>query len=217
MIHPHTRLQYIDDHKGYGVFATRFLPKGTITYVKDSLEMEISPMAYRNHDPEMRAAIEKYSYIDERGYRIVSWDFAKYVNHCCHCNTMSTGYGFEIAIRDIQPGEEITDEYGLFNLTEPMPLQCANKGCRGTLRPEDFEQYYPQWDQQLRRALPQIWQVEQPLAALLDDATKAAIDAFLHHPKAYRSVYQLKANALIAYTDDEGVSHNGFTPYQHVS
>jgi len=50
-------LQYIDDHKGYGVFATRFLPEGTITYVKDSLEMEISPKAYRNHDPEMRAAI----------------------------------------------------------------------------------------------------------------------------------------------------------------
>lgn len=200
MIHPHTQLQYIDDHKGYGVFATRFLPKGPITYVKDSLEMEISPDTYRNHNPEMQAAIEKYSYIDERGYRIVSWDFAKYVNHCCNCNTMSTGYGFEIAIRDIQPGEEITDEYGLFNLTQPMDLQCAHDCCRKQLRPEDFEQYYKAWDLKLRDALPQIWQVEQPLAALLDDGTKIGVNAFLNNPEVYRSVYQLKAQSLETYT-----------------
>ncbi|MEQ8703371.1 MAG: SET domain-containing protein [Phaeodactylibacter sp.] len=199
MIHPHTQLQYIDDHKGYGVFATQFLPKGTITYVKDSLEMEISPDAYRNHNPEMQTAIEKYSYTDERGYRIVSWDFAKYVNHCCNCNTMSTGYGFEMAIRDIQPGEEITDEYALFNLTQSMDLQCAHDCCRGQLRPEDFDLYYKNWDLKLREALPLIWQVKQPLAALLDAGLKDDVDAFLNNPEAYRSVYQLKARALKAY------------------
>lgn len=57
------------------MFATRFLPKGTITYVKDSLEMEISPEICRNHNPEMQAAIEKHSCIDEHRHRIVGQGF----------------------------------------------------------------------------------------------------------------------------------------------
>ncbi|HMN90955.1 MAG TPA: SET domain-containing protein-lysine N-methyltransferase, partial [Saprospiraceae bacterium] len=80
MLHPHTELRFIGTGVGYGVFATSYIPQGTITYVKDSLELEVSPEAYRLHPPAMQAVIEKYSYIDERGYRIISWDFAKYIN-----------------------------------------------------------------------------------------------------------------------------------------
>src|SRR5690606_207308 len=120
MLHPKTELRYISDHVGYGVLATDLIPEGSIVYVKDSLELEISPTDYLIHSEETKEVIDKYSYIDERGYRIISCDFAKYVNHCCNCNTISTGYGFEIAIRDIKPGEQITDEYGIFNLDSEM-------------------------------------------------------------------------------------------------
>ena len=91
MIHPKTELKMINPIVGYGVFATEFIPQGTIVYVKDSLELEISPTDFTTHSQEMQDVIEKYSYIDERGYRIISWDFAKYVNHCCNFNTISTG------------------------------------------------------------------------------------------------------------------------------
>ena len=107
MIHPNTELKYISDAIGYGVFATEFIPEGTIVYMIDGLEQIIKPSEYAEHCPDIRSVIDKYAYIDEKGNRIVSWDFAKYVNHCCNCNTISTGYGFEIAIRDIQKGEEI--------------------------------------------------------------------------------------------------------------
>lgn len=43
MIHPKTELRYINDTVGYGVFATDRIPKGTIVYVKDSLEITVSP------------------------------------------------------------------------------------------------------------------------------------------------------------------------------
>ena len=43
MIHPNTELRFINPVVGYGVFATDFIPEGTITYVKDSLELEVSP------------------------------------------------------------------------------------------------------------------------------------------------------------------------------
>jgi uncharacterized protein len=116
MIHPNSRIQFISDNVGCGVFATAFIPKGTIVYVKDFMELTITPEQYEKLPHVLQEKVEKYSYIENQGNRIVSWDHGKYVNHCCDCNTISTGYGFEIAIRDIHPGEEITDEYGLFNV-----------------------------------------------------------------------------------------------------
>jgi hypothetical protein len=153
MIHPKTELKFINETVGYGVFATESIPEGTIVYVKDSLELVVSPTDYLLHNAEMQEVIEKYSYIDEQGNRIISWDFAKYVNHCCNCNTISTGYGFEIAIRDIAAGEQITDEYGIFNLEKEMSLVCGVSGCRKTIRPDDFDRYYQQWDEKIKKSI----------------------------------------------------------------
>jgi len=192
MIHPLTELRYINDEIGYGVFAKGQIPRGTITYVKDSLEIQISPTDFLLFTPQMQEYIEKYSYIDEVGTRIISWDFAKYVNHCCQCNTISTGYGFEIAIRDIQPGEQITDEYGLFNIEQPIPLNCGNVECRRVVRPEDVDVYYQEWDEKVKNALIRLFEVDQPLLPLIDEATRKEVDAFFADPGAYRSVYHLK-------------------------
>ena len=192
MIHPHTRLQFINEEMGYGVFATHFLPRGTITYVKDSLEMEITPEDFEGYVPEMQEVIEKYSYIDEKGVRIVSWDFAKYVNHCCNCNTMSTGYGFEIAIRDIQPGEEVTDEYGLFNLQWGMQLYCSQPGCRGCVSAEDFPVWGESWDEKAKNSLASLRLVDQPLLPLVDRETRTALEAYLDGKGIYRSVFSLQ-------------------------
>ncbi len=195
MIHPQTELRFIGPEVGYGVFATARIPEGSITYVKDSLELEVSPTDYLLHSPEMQEAIEKYSYIDQRGYRIISWDFAKYVNHCCNCNTMSTGYGFEIAIRDIEPGEQITDEYGIFNLERDFELICGQAGCRRVVRPGDFETYYRDWDAKIVRSLSFLFQAPQPLLSLVDADTRRALDRYFQHPETYRSVYALKYQA----------------------
>jgi hypothetical protein len=196
MIHPQTELRYISDAVGYGVFATTDIPKGTIVYVKDSMELCVSPTDYLMHSPEMQAMIDKYSYIDEAGTRIVSWDFAKYVNHSCKCNTMSTGYGFEIAIRDIQAGEEITDEYGIFNLAKPMEICCCETDCRKVLNPGDFDILYPEWDAKILPALQQLFDVSQPLIGLLDMETRHELDQFYLDNNRYRSVYNLRLRTL---------------------
>ncbi len=196
MIHPKTTLRYINDTVGYGVFATEFIPEGSITYVKDSLETVVSPTDYLMHNQEMQDMIEKYSYTDENGNRIVSWDFAKYVNHCCNCNTISTGYGFEIAIRDIQPGEQITDEYGIFNLEKEMELVCGSKGCRKRIKPDDFDHYYKEWDQKIKKSISKLFVVEQPLLPIIDADTRQELDQFFNNPELYKSVYHLKFQAV---------------------
>lgn len=192
MIHPNTELRFISSEVGYGVFATAFIPKGTITYVKDGLEIEVSPDQYENMAAPLQASVEKYSYIDERGYRIISWDFGKYVNHCCQCNTMSTGYGFEVALRDIFPGEQITDEYGIFNLTEEIPLHCNQVGCRKAVKPSDFDLYYPLWDEKIQAVMPELNKVQQPLWDFLDAKTVGDLSDFQNGLQPYKSVYALR-------------------------
>ncbi len=194
MIHPDIELRYINDEIGYGVFAKKFIPEGTITYIKDSLEIEISPEAYQEHPLVMQQAIEKYSYIDERGYRIVSWDIAKYVNHCCQSNTISTGYGFEFALRDIQPGEQITDEYGIFNLQYEMQVFCGNPNCRKVVRPEDFDNFYKIWDKSIKKSLPRLHDVAQPLLPMMEPELREELDAFFRDQSNYKSVYSLKSS-----------------------
>lgn len=191
-MHPDSEIKYIDDTVGYGVFAKKLIPEGSITYVKDSLEIEVSPADFAKHPKVMQDTIEKYSYIDQNGNRIISWDFAKYVNHCCNCNSMSTGYGFEIALRDIQPGEQITDEYGLFNVTHDIKLVCDQPHCRKNLREDDFDTYYQEWDTKVKKALEKFNDVSQPLKPLIDPKTAEELENYFQSPNQYKSVYTLK-------------------------
>jgi hypothetical protein len=185
MIHPNTELKFISERVGYGVFAASDIPEGTIVYVKDSLELVVSPTDYLMHSEDMKEVIEKYSYIDEKGDRIISWDFAKYVNHCCNCNSISTGYGFEIAIRDIKKGEQITDEYGIFNLDQPMTLVCGEQHCRKEIKPSDFDDYHQEWDEKIRRSIVKLFAVEQPLMPFIDVATREELDELFRNPESY--------------------------------
>ncbi|MET1253699.1 SET domain-containing protein [Aliikangiella maris] len=192
MLHPYTELRYVSPEIGYGVFATCNIPMGTIIYASDDLEICITPDKYTTLDKNHREIVDKYSYIDAKGIRIVSWDHAKYINHSCNCNTMSTGYGFEIAIRDIKADEEITDEYGLFNIEEDTPINCGCINCRKYLYTNDLDTYGNQWDKKVQPALQKVLQVEQPLWYLLDDKIYHQLLGYLAGEVEYRSVIALK-------------------------
>ncbi|MBI5450011.1 MAG: SET domain-containing protein [Gammaproteobacteria bacterium] len=192
MIHPNTELRFVSPEIGYGIFATARIPKGTIVYVKDQLEIELTPRQYTRLDVAHRRLADKFSYIDQRGVRIISWDHAKYVNHNCDCNTMSTGYGFEIALRDIEAGDEVTDEYGLFNIPVELQISCGCFNCRQVLRPDDIDNYHQIWDTMIVSALQEAQEVHQPLWELLDAATRDGVLDYLAGREDYRSVLTLK-------------------------
>jgi uncharacterized protein len=192
MIHPDTELKYINELKGRGIIATNHIPKGTVTYVKDKLEIIIAPDDERQEDPNYKDIIDTYTYTDSDGSKVLSWDTAKYVNHCCQFNTISTGYGFEIAVRDIHTGEELTDDYGLFNLNKEMKLKCNLSPCRKTVNGYDINNYHRQWDNLIKEALQKFNQVKQPLVPYLDPDTIKSLQDFLDHGKNYKSVLELK-------------------------
>lgn len=197
MIHPDTELRQVSPEVGYGVFATAFIPKGTIVYIKDDLELVFKPDDPLRNDPRYKEMIEKYSYTEPNGNMVLSWDIAKFVNHCCNCNIISTGYGFEIAIRDIQKDEEITDEYGLFNSGWEMDLVCSKPGCRGKLAPNDIDENYKKWDTEIKSALQVFTKTDQPLLKYMREKTYTKLKSYLDTGKEYVSVKHLKQKVAV--------------------
>lgn len=192
MIHPDTAIKYVSEQIGLGVFATADIPKGTLVYVRDPLEVKLAPREFNALDAAQKAAVEKYSYVDAQGNLILSWDHAKYMNHSCECNTIGTAYGFEIALRDIEAGEEITTEYGMLNIQLEYEIGCGCRQCRGMLRAGDIDRYHGVWDGWIVEALKQAPRVSQPLWPVMDDATQRELDAYFAGKSVYRPVLTRK-------------------------
>jgi hypothetical protein len=188
MVHPNTEVRVVSPEIGLGVFATKFIPKGTIMYVIDEMELIFPEGHHLLTDEHYRKYIEKFSYTDQNGSRIVSWDYAKYINHYCDRNTISTGYGFEIALRDIQAGEQITDDYGALNIEETMKCYCGKANCRGAIHTDDLLTFADAWDKEILPAIEQLNKVEQPLMYYVDDVTKSNLENFLKTGKNFASV-----------------------------
>lgn len=166
MMHPKTELKLISKEIGYGVVAKEFIPAGTITWVLDDLDREFTPAQYKKMKPIFQEILDTYCYRNNKGNLVLCWDYGRYVNHSFKSNCLSTAYDFEIAIRDIHPGEELTDDYGYLNVSEPF--RGIDEGTRRkTVYPDDLLNHYKTWDRMLLQNFSNITKVEQPLKQLL--------------------------------------------------
>jgi uncharacterized protein len=166
MMHPDTEVRFINEIIGYGVVAKKFIPRGTITWVQDDLDRILTGAEVERMRPEMQQQVDKFSFRNNKGQLVLCWDQAKYVNHSFNATCLSSAYDFEIAVRDIQPGEQLTDDYGYLNITEPFKAVDEGTG-RDTVYPDDLLKYYETWDKQLQEAFQSFEIVEQPLKNLI--------------------------------------------------
>jgi hypothetical protein len=192
MIHPDTAIKFVSEQIGLGVFATADIAKGALVYVRDPLELKLAPREFNALDATQKAAVEKYSYVDAQGNLIVSWDHAKYMNHSCECNTIGTAYGFEIALRDIKAGEELTTEYGVLNIQLEYEIGCGCRQCRGKLCAIDIDRYHQLWDGWIVEALKEIPRSRQPLWPVMDAGIRGEVEACLAGTVDYRPILTRK-------------------------
>lgn len=176
MMHPDTEIRFIDEKIGVGVFATKFIPKGTIVWVADDLDMILEEEYVESLDEMRREIIYKYSYLDSQDRYIVNWDHAKYMNHSFRPNCADTAYELQLAARDIQPGEQLTTDYGVFG--EDEDFECIEEGITRTrVRADDYLHYYQEWDDLARKAFKYFNSVEQPLKYLIRKEFVDKVDA----------------------------------------
>lgn len=187
MIHPSTKLEFISTEKGYGVVATEFIPKGTITWVQDKLDREFTSEDAINLGVEYASIIETYSFRNQQGNFILCWDIGRYVNHSFHSNCLTTPYNFEIAIRDIEKGEELTDDYGYLNISEPF--EAIDEGSeRKIVYPDDLLRFSPVWDEKIGHVFPSIENVNQPLYKFMSFDVKEIVKGILKGERELESV-----------------------------
>jgi hypothetical protein len=113
--------------------------------------------------------IYRYAFVSSHGTWVLCWDHARFLNHSCRANVMSTGWDFDLAIEDIRAGDELTNDYACLNLEEPFECLCGAPDCRRTIRNEDFEERADGWDDRIAAAFSQVLEVPQPLWQLLEN------------------------------------------------
>jgi len=177
MNHPDTELRLIDEQIGRGVFATRFIPKGTVVWTLCKLDICITPEQFALLPSAYHEPIITYSYTDKNGNFMLCWDLGKYTNHSCDPSFLDFGLDSCVAVKDIFPGEELTCDYGSLNRIHKFQCCCKSANCRGEIQNTDALTHYKQWEAILKDTLPYIGKVEQPLYPFIQD--KAHFDAVI--------------------------------------
>lgn len=187
MIHPKTELKFINEVVGYGVVATSFIPAGTITWVLDKFDREFSSKEVEKLEPIYQNILDTYTYRNNKGNFVLCWDLGRFVNHSFNSNCLTTAYDFEIAIRDIHPGEQLTDDYGYLNISEPF--KGIDEGTkRKTVYPDDLVKYYKVWDKKIEKVFSKITEHDQPLKALIHDSLWLKIEDIIKGKKPLDSI-----------------------------
>jgi len=187
MIHPKTELKFINNDIGYGVIATEFIPAGTITWALDKLDREFSPLDFQTMDSIYQDILDTYTFRNNNGNLVLCWDNGRFVNHSFNSNCLSTAYDFEIAIRDIHPGEQLTDDYGYLNVSKPF--RGIDEGTkRKVVYPDDLLKYSKIWDKKLLKVFYKIPKLHQPLKQLISEEIWNEIIAVSEKKKEMESI-----------------------------
>lgn len=188
MIHPHTEVRFINEKIGYGVVATQFIPRGTITWALDKFDRIFTPQQVLQMEAVYQEVIYKYTYRNAAGNHILCWDNARFVNHSSNSNCVTTAYEFELAIRDIYPGEELTDDYGYLNIEAPFEVVPEEGIDRTTVYPDDLIRFHNDWDAKLLNSIVQVNDVNQPLLYLLERDTLEKVNQIVSGKKMMDSI-----------------------------
>ena len=63
-----------------------------------------------------------------------------FFNHSCNPNAGINGQIFLVAMREIEPGEEITFDYAFCELDKPpFKCHCGSQNCRKIIKPLDWK------------------------------------------------------------------------------
>ncbi|MDH4100570.1 MAG: SET domain-containing protein [Nitrospirota bacterium] len=196
MLHPYTELRFVNDQIGHGIFATRFIPRGTVIWVQDNFDRVHTEAEVRAMEPVYQDILEKYSFRDCQGRWVFCWDNTRFINHSFNPNCIATPYQFELAVEDIEAGQEITNDYGFFNIIEPFDCFPEEGSDRTCVMPDDLLRCAEEWDTRLAAAFTRFDKVEQPLSGLIKpefmDKARAIARGEIEHD-SIRTCYYEKA------------------------
>ncbi len=152
MLHPAIKKQQSSVH-GWGLFATEFIPKGTLVWSEDY----DSPRYTFEELVQLPHEVSNLCHVAGGIYIMGSGDSC-YMNHSCNPNAACLGDEALVAIRDIFPGDEVAYDYATSEIDEWLwpdwECRCGAPNCRGVVSVRDclnpaFQELYkghlPSW------------------------------------------------------------------------
>ncbi len=117
--------------EGLGIFALRNFKKGEIV-----LHWNTSHILSKEKIDQMSNKKKKYiSFLDNK--YVIMQEPEKYVNHSCNSNTITKKF-CDIAIKNIQAGEEITTDYNKELISKiSIKCNCGSKKCKKITKKND--------------------------------------------------------------------------------
>jgi len=117
---------------GIGVFADQFIPEGTVVWeFHDGIDHVISPETLMTQSEVVRNEVERLFYLDkDLGVWVVPVGQGCFVNHSDNPNlTHDDGvHAPSVAARDIQLGEELTENYRRYDVASEEGVSEQNTG-----------------------------------------------------------------------------------------
>jgi uncharacterized protein len=118
-----------------GVFATQPIKKKTLI-----LEYDGPRLSKEEADVVYEGRSDTYLFGVGDGTQVIDGhSMAMFVNHSCDPNCETEEYDGRVwiqAMRDINPGEELTYDYCLYDGDDEAPCYCGAKTCRGSMYAE---------------------------------------------------------------------------------
>jgi uncharacterized protein len=120
-----TLLKYSEIH-GLGCFADEDIIKGQLVWRLDpGIDLTFKSSEYENFPDSFKEFLKVYAYSpidDSEKCYILCADHARHMNHSEDPNLMETSEGYNVAIRDIKKGEELTCNYKQFDQEASIKL-----------------------------------------------------------------------------------------------
>jgi SET domain-containing protein len=105
-----------DPNMGLGLFVSEFIPKDAIVWeFIEGVDVKITQEKFNNLNEAQKEYFYKYAWLQEDGYYYSSCDLTNFINHSYTPN-LKVIDDVVIAIRDIQPEEELFENYQEFDL-----------------------------------------------------------------------------------------------------
>ncbi len=131
------------DRGGHSVFAAQCIEKGELIVVWSGMLVNGATL------DTMAQTVRRYSLqVEEDSFLVSLTDCepADYVNHSCDPNAGLSGQIALVALRRIEPGEEVTYDYAMSDGSayDEFHCLCGAENCRGRVRGDDWK-------------LPELW------------------------------------------------------------
>jgi uncharacterized protein len=124
---------------GRGLFAVKPIAAGEVVAVKgghivDTPTMRALPDRLQNSELQIAEGLHLVAVTDEEYEPVML-----FVNHSCEPNLGFAGNVVLAAMRDVEPGEELTTDYALFDTpADSMECSCGTPSCRRTITGDDW-------------------------------------------------------------------------------